>query len=120
MKHLVLVLACACALFGGDVTGRWTGKLTVKSPEGEERQHSAVMVFKQQGTALTGTAGPEEDQKPISKGKVDGDAVQFELERDGGVMRFSLKQQGDELSGEVTRERDGETTRATVAMKREK
>ena len=33
-------------------------------------------------------------------------------------MKFALKQQGDEISGEVTRERDGKTQTAKLAVKR--
>jgi hypothetical protein len=35
-------------------------------------------------------------------------------------MRFNLKHEGDEIKGDVTRERDGEKQTGKLAVKREK
>ena len=34
-------------------------------------------------------------------------------------MTFDLKQQGDEITGEITRERDGQTQKAKLTLKRQ-
>ncbi|MDX2152765.1 MAG: hypothetical protein SFV54_18630 [Bryobacteraceae bacterium] len=120
MKYVCLVLALVTTLAAGDATGKWKGTLTITNPQGETRTLPAIMVLKQEGNVLTGTAGPEEDQQPIANGKVEGEEIRFDFDRDGGVMRFKLKLAGDYLAGEVTREREGQTQRATVALKREK
>jgi len=70
---------------------------------------------------VTGTVGPDENARhPISKGKVENDTVAFEVETPGGVMKFALKQKDDELTGDVTRERDGQQQTAKLAVKRTK
>jgi hypothetical protein len=35
-------------------------------------------------------------------------------------MKFALKQDGDEITGDITRERDGQTQKAKLAVKRVK
>jgi len=79
-------------------------------------------VLKQQGTTLTGTAGPDvSEQLPISNGKAEGETLTFEVVREGGgTMKFTLKQTGDEISGDIKREREGQTQIAKLAVKREK
>jgi hypothetical protein len=119
MRRLFLFLVAALTLLAADATGRWKGEL-ITTGDGGEQSHPAMVVLKQDGTALTGTAGPEDDQNPIEKGRVDDGVITFELSRDGGVMRFNLKQNGDEIAGEVTREREGQTQRARLVLKREK
>ena len=56
---------------------------------------------------VTGTAGPDEGERhPIRSGKVENDTATFEVETPSGVMRFTLKQDGEDLTGEITRVRD--------------
>lgn len=114
----LLVLALTVATLGvPDVTGNWRGTFT---PEGRD-SGPALLVLKQEGDAVSGTAGPDDSERhPISKGKIDKDTLTFEVETPGGVMKFSLKQKDDELSGDVTRERDGQQQTAKLAVKRAK
>jgi len=92
------------------------------SRDGEAQPGSALLLLKQEGTVLTGTAGPNEsDQKTIHQGKVEDGVITFTLEpHDGAVMKFTLKQVGDEITGDVRGEREGETMSAKLAAKREK
>jgi hypothetical protein len=117
MKRLLLLLVSAVTLLAADATGKWTGTLT---PD-DGGEGPAYLVLKQEGTKLTGTAGPGEDkQTPIENGKVDGATITFELPAGGGVMKFALKQQGEEIKGDVSRESDGQKQTAKLAVKREK
>jgi hypothetical protein len=78
-------------------------------------------VLKQDGTTLTGTAGPDAgEQRPIRNGKIENDTITFELPNDESVMTFTLKLDGDTITGDVTREREGQTQTATLAVKRAK
>jgi hypothetical protein len=114
MKHLLFIALTAAALVAADATGTWTGTLTMT----DGQSHSAHMVLKQEGDKLSGTAGPDaNEQHPILNGKAENGALTFEL--DNG-MKFALKQDGDEITGEITRERDGQTQKAKVAVKRAK
>ena len=113
----LLVIALSAASLAADVTGNWKGTLT---PDGRDAG-PALLVLKQDGEMVTGTAGPDEGERhPIRSGKVENDTVTFEVETPGGVMRFTLKQDGEELTGEITRERDGEKQTAKLALKRTK
>ena len=114
-----IAAAFLASLAFADVNGTWTGTL---SPEGRE-QTPAYLVLQQEGETVTGTAGAtaEGERFAIRKGTAKDGVVTFEVETPGGdVMKFDLKEQGDELSGTVTRERDGEQQRATLAVKRVK
>jgi hypothetical protein len=115
MTHLLVIALAATTLAAADVTGTWRGTFT---PDGRDAG-PALLILKQEGNAVTGTAGPDEnEQHPISKGKVENDTVAFDVETPGGVMKFTLKQKGDELGGDVTRERDGQRETAKLAVKR--
>ena len=120
MKHRV-VTALAIAIFAGatlvaaDATGTWIGTLT----PAEGNAGPAHLVLKQEGEKLTGTAGADSgEQHPIENGKAENGVLTFELTSSGGVMKFSLKQNGDEISGDITRERDGRTQTAKLTAKR--
>jgi hypothetical protein len=115
MKYLFFVALAATTLVATDATGTWTGTLTPT----DGQSHPARLVLKQDGEKLTGTAGPDEnEQRPIQNGSVRDGVLTFELPNDGSVMKFTLKQEGDAISGDVTRDHDGETQKAKLAVKR--
>jgi hypothetical protein len=117
MTHLLVIALAATTLAAADVTGNWKGTFT---PDGRD-PGPALLILKQEGNAVTGTAGPDENERhPIRSGTVKDDAVTFEVETPGGVMKFTLKQTGDDLTGDVTRERDGQQQTAKIAVKRAK
>ena len=122
MKHrlvtaLAITILAGAIVIAADATGTWTGTLTPADGNGGP----AHLVLKQEGEKLTGTAGPDPgEQHPIEKGKADNGVLTFELSTGGGVMKFALKQEGDEITGDITRERDGRTQMAKLAVKRAK
>lgn len=121
MKHILLLVLSAAATLAADANGKWTGTLTVPTPEGIERSGPALLVLKQEGTRLTGTAGPHAgEQMSIDNGKAEDGKLTFEVSTGGGIMKFILRQEGDEIKGDVTRERDGQQQQAKLAVKREK
>lgn len=116
MKRFLLMIALAAmSLAAADATGTWTGTLALQgSDDGQTRP--AYLVLKQEGAKLTGSAGPSADQQhPIEEGKVEGDRITLQANN----MKFDLKLNGDEITGEITRERDGQTQRATLKVKRQ-
>ena len=120
MKHILLLAFAAVGLMAADATGTWKGTMTVMSDEGE-RANPAHLVLKQEGAKLTGTAGPDaSEQHTIENGKAENGNLTFELPMGETVMKFVLKHSGEEIAGDVTRERDGQTQRAKLAVKREK
>lgn len=122
MKRFALALILSAAsLLAADATGKWSGKVTIETPEGPKLD-DAYVVLKQDGSALTGTAGKDEfEQREISNGKMEGDTVSFELPTsNGGPFKVRMKVDGDTLAGDVERERDGEKMKAKIALKRVK
>ena len=119
-KHfipVVVLLASALVLSAADMTGTWTGTLT---PENRD-EGPALVILKQSGDTVTGTAGPDESERhEIANGKVAGDRITFEVPREHGTMYFVLILEGDKLSGHITRERDGQQQTAKLNLKREK
>jgi ketosteroid isomerase-like protein len=104
---------CLIALaLSADATGTWTGTLAGAG--------SAHLILKQEANKLTGTAGPNaEKQMRILRGEAGGDgALRFELEEGTAIMKFSLRLDGDTISGDVVRENEGETKRTTLSVKR--
>lgn len=119
MKYLFLLTSLfTSALFGADVTGSWIGTFTPS----DGQTGSALLVLKQDGAKLTGTAGPNSgEQMEISNGKVEGSNITFEIAReDGSKMTFVLKLEGEAITGEIARIRDGDKKTAKLEVKREK
>ena len=114
---LSLLLAAAWTLSASDLTGKWAGTVDMKE-DGNAQAMSVVMIVKQDGNKLTGTAGVEEDQHPIQKGIVDGDTVTFEVDSGEAIYYLELKLDGDQLSGAAKAGPDGEKMK--IALKRVK
>jgi hypothetical protein len=118
MKHLLLLATAALTLFGADATGTWTGTLT---PAGDPEAKPARLVLKQDGTTLTGTAGPDAgEQHAIRNGRAESDTLTFQVAQGEGVMKFALKIAGDEIKGDISRQRGDQTQTAKLSVKREK
>jgi hypothetical protein len=117
MKTVFMLSLTAVGLMAADATGTWTGTFT---PRGQDAG-PAHLVLKQEGTKLTGTAGPGVDeQKEIRNGKAEDGKLTFEVGDEGVTMKFTLKQEGDEIKGDVSRERDGQVQAAQLAVTRSK
>jgi hypothetical protein len=117
MKHILLLTLVASGLLAADATGKWTGTFTPQGSEGGP----ALLVLKQEGAKVTGTAGPGADeQHEIQNGKAENGNITFEVGDGDKVMKFVLKQEGDEIKGTATRERDGQTQTANLAVTRAK
>lgn len=120
MKYWILLALTAITLMASDATGTWTGTLVISRSDGDQ-DRTAHLILKQEGTKLTGTAGPNaEVQHPIENGKAEDGNLTFEIPNEGTVMKFSLKQNGDDITGEIKRERDGAMETAKLSVKRSK
>jgi hypothetical protein len=119
-KSLVAVLVLLANVFilsAADLTGTWKGTFT---PENRDAG-PALVILKQTGDTLTGTAGPDESERnEISNGKVTGNKISFDILREQGTMRFVLTLDGDTLTGQATRERDGQQQTAKLKLNRDK
>ena len=114
---VIVLMASALILPAADVTGTWKGTL---SPENRD-SGPALVILKQTSDTVTGTAGPDESERnEIANGKVTGNRITFEIQREEGTMKFVLILEGDTLTGQATRERDGQQQTAKLNLKREK
>jgi hypothetical protein len=106
-----LIQAYAAA---ADFSGKWSGASRDGNAGG------MYVVLKQQGTKLTGSAGPAESKQfPIVNGTVDGDHLVFEIKMGGGTIRFDLVSDGAELKGTARiSEDDGHTDSTTIVLRR--
>lgn len=108
---------CAVA----DVTGKWSGSFEF-TQDGETHTETAYLILKQDGAALTGSGGPnEESQMAIRNGKVDGIKITFEIALDENrVMSFAFQSDGDTLTGNVSGpdKETGTTRTAKMSLKR--
>ena len=120
MKTILLLTLAAASLFAADATGKWTGTLT---PVGDSGGNAgpALLVLKQVGTKLTGTAGPDaSEQHEIQNGKAEDGNLSFDLAAGPGVMKFVLKQDGEAIKGDISAEGGGQKRAAKLDLKREK
>jgi hypothetical protein len=100
----------------GDVTGKWSGSFKA---EGADHDISQLMILKQRGSTLSGSAGPDAgEQYPVENGRVDGNTVSFQVTT--GEWRFSyhLTVEKNSLSGDLKLESTSESRNATVTLTR--
>ena len=114
-----IILLLVSAVLAADLTGKWSGSIVFTNPDGGTMDSSAFMDLKQNGSELTGTAGPSaEEQLPIQKGKVEGDKITFEVQTNGPIMKFELALVVGHLKGEAKAEFDGQVRKATLDLQR--
>lgn len=113
MKKLISL----CALFAlttvmalaADITGTWKGEANPNGKGGPP-----TFMLKQAGSALTGSTTGRGGEIEISNGKVDGDKVYFEVIRDMGGDKVTIKYSGT-VSG-ATMKLSMESARGTREM----
>ena len=118
-KVIAFVLVCCAAAMAGDVTGTWTGTFKVS---GGDHTVPQVIVLKQDGKKLTGSAGPEpQEQYPIENGKVEGDHVTFELTSGEWRFTYDLKWDGpEEMRGDLGLKSLNESRTAKISLRKPK
>jgi hypothetical protein len=118
---LLLLLVWALSAADSDVSGKWSGSFNATGPDGETKESTAVFLLKQNGSELTGSVGPNEDeQHQITKGKIEGDKITLEANHDGGVIKFALALVEDHIKGEASAEHEGQSMKAKLDLTRAK
>ena len=116
---LFALLTLAVVASAADATGKWTGTLT---PEGGQG-NPATLILKQAGPAITGSAGPNEEQQwPIQTGKIDASKISLQVTdpENGRVYKLELTLDGDHIRGDVTASDGNDTRKAKVELDRVK
>ncbi len=121
----MLLVALAYPAAAADISGKWSGSVEFKTPDGGTDGGGAFAVFKQSGQTITGGAGQNEDeQAPIENGKLVGNKLTFQvsLPGDSGPRVFKVSMvlvnpnrlegdvegptnSGEKIAGKITMER---------------
>jgi hypothetical protein len=104
-----------------NVTGKWSGSFNVIGPNGETKDGTALLVLKQDGSAITGSVGPDEgEQHAITKGKIEGGKITLEAADGQMAITFNLVVNGDRITGEANAVGEGREMRAKLDVTRGK
>ena len=116
--RVIAIVALAVTAMAADVSGKWSGTFT---PEGQGAG-TAFLVLKQNGSTLSGTAGPDENQQwPMSNGKVDSNKLTGTVTSpDGAAYNFTLTVDGDQIKGEIVVKAGDQTMKGVLDVKRVK
>jgi opacity protein-like surface antigen len=98
LSGAVILLVLAGAALAADITGAWSGTMSMG-----DNSFTLTYSFKQDGDKLSGTVtAPQGDPLPLVEGKVDGDKVSFAVKVDmnGNATKFvsSGTIKGDEIA----------------------
>jgi|HubBroStandDraft_2_1064218.scaffolds.fasta_scaffold545946_1 hypothetical protein len=116
-RGLLLALLLSITTAGAaNLTGKWSGTMQLG---GQTRSEPVYMVLRQEGNKLAGSGGPNEsEQNPFEGGKVEGNKLTFDIPLGENSMHFEMEAQGDQITGEMKREREGKVENARVSLKR--
>ncbi|HUO29295.1 MAG TPA: hypothetical protein VMU80_08765 [Bryobacteraceae bacterium] len=125
MKRFWLLPMLAASLMAADVSGKWAGHVEVADPSGGETINATVRAeLHQQGDAISGTIGRQEDQETetIQNAKLDGARLTFEVSsaETNGLIKFVLTLDGDKLDGQMSGTMDGADLNGKVHLTRQK
>jgi hypothetical protein len=107
MKRLCLFLIFSSALFGADVTGKWSGNIEVVDPTSGDKISTPVKAeFDQKANTVSGKIGRAEDQdiETIKNGTLEGKTIRFEVQppEATSAMKFTLVLVSDDrIEGEM-------------------
>ena len=118
MKKPLLVLLLSFGLYAQNIAGTYTGSMKMETPDGP-RDASATIIVKQDGDALTITAGPRpEQQQPASKIERSGDGLKFEVvpPEGKGLIQFEVTIKEGKLAGKLTMTRGDQSRTAQLDL----
>ena len=96
LAFLVLATLAALPIVAADLDGKW--KSTMETPRGTQEQ---TFDFKVDGNKLTGKVITQRGEVEIKDGKVNGDDIEFTVERTGqGGQTMSIPYKG-KVSGDT-------------------
>jgi hypothetical protein len=121
MKRVLgLLFIAGCTLAASDLSGKWAGTYDVSVSDGDTMKGRVFMTLIQKGSEINGTIGPDEQQQtPITKGKIEGDKLTFESQTEGPLMRFELRAVDGHIQGDAVGDLQDTKIRAKVELARQ-
>lgn len=115
---ILLLLLAPVAFAAADVSGKWTGTMDLKLPDGSVNSAPVSAELKQTGTMVTGTAGVAgQDQYTLEKGTIDGNQLTFEVHAADGLYAVKITIVSDtQLKGEVAFTLNGVQATASLSL----
>ena len=109
----------ALSMADAGLKGKWVGTYDVSVSDGDTMKGRVIMILTQNGSEIGGTIGPDEQQQsPITKGKVEGDRITFESQTEGPLMRFDLRLTDGHIRGDAIGDLQDTKIRAKVDLAR--
>jgi hypothetical protein len=123
MKQLgAILLVVLLPVFGGQLTGTWTGSMGDKRDDGSYvQQEAAYLQLQQENNRITGSVGPSSsDAHAIENASFSGDELKFSMHyldpnSETVTWTFALRVHGDSMEGTGTGKRGANSW--TVAMR---
>ncbi len=117
-RMLTIVFLLVIRAAAANLTGTWTGTFKVN---GGDHPVPQIVILKQEGDKLTGSAGPKPDEQyPIENGRVRAGRVTFELTTGEWNFSYALKSDQDALTGNLVLKSVNNTRTAVVQLNRAK
>jgi len=114
-----VLLATAALSASADLNGRWSGTAELKMPDGTRDTSPLYLTVKLSGAEVSGTIGPADDQQwPLMKAKIEGDAISFEVQSNGPLFKVRLTLAEGRLKGEANGEGHQGPVTATLDLAR--
>jgi hypothetical protein len=118
----LLLLLAPFATAATDISGKWSGSMDLKTPDGKVDSTPVTAEFRLDGKTVTGTTVvPGFDPLQVGNGMLQGDQLTFEVHADDGDYAVKLTLVGEsQLKGEVVFARDGARKTAILTFTRNK
>lgn len=122
MKKILLMLALSASmLIASDATGKWSGSFAM-TVDGETHDDTAFLDLKQEGSKITGVAGPNTERaRPIKMGNIAGNKIKLEVPGpNDATFHFDLTMDGDQMTGDAKSDSEEHKVSGKLNLKREK
>ncbi len=94
----VFAVLLSASAFAADIAGKW--KANAPGPDGQTME--IVFTLKAEGGTVTGTSSTPMGESPISNGKIEGEAISFDVDAGGMKISHKGKVTGDTMTLNVT------------------
>ncbi len=115
-RCFALILLLAVHMMAANLSGKWSGSFKA---EGADQSIPQLIILKQQGTSLSGSAGPNAgEQYPLENGRVEGNKASFQVTTGEWKFTYNLTLGNDSLSGDLKLQSTSESRTARVTLTR--